>query len=526
LTLLGQFFKIVKYSVEFLMVFKTHSIFKEIESPSSLIPFPSLKKGKVLFASAEIFPLCPWSELADQSSGLSEKLYQSGIEIQVIQPLYRETVQSGLVFEDLRLPFKVTLGKDIFEGKFLKTKLPTGVVAILVDQPSLFNRPGMYGSNTGLYADNLDRFSFFCHAVLTYLRLSDFKAELIHCNDWATGLIPALLKCVFKNEETYSSLKTVFSIHHLAQQGNFDGSLLPRTGLPWSSYNLHEMEFWGQVSFIKGGIVFADSVVIDSEPYREKMLIPEWGFGLHGALEKRIETVWGIKIGADFEKWNPETDEALTHKYSQKTSAKKKENKKEWIRAFEMQCSETTPLVFCIGSLSTYRGDSFFHSILDVLLQLDASFVWIGETDPEFIALFEKYQEKSDKRWLCLSRSDETLLRRALAAADLLVIPNFFEPATLLQWYSLRYGAIPIVSKIASFADVVSSYDRKTGQGNAFLFEDHHSTSLLGKIISVLNLFRDEKVKHRLLLNAMRVSLDWKNTVAKYHDLYQYVKIK
>ncbi len=513
------------------MIFKTQvkPFLKEEEHFAPLIPFSLPKKSKVLFASAEIFPLCRWSELADQSSVLSGELRKSGTEIQVIQPLYRETLQSGLVFEDLHLPFKITLDKDVFEGNFLKTLLPTGGVAILVDQPSFFDRLNVYGDNggsssRGFYADNADRFAFFCHAVLMYLRLSDFKAEVIHCNDWATGLIPALLKRVFQNETALRSLKTVFSIHSLAQQGNFDGAMLPRTGLPWSSYNMHEMEFWGQVSFIKGGIVFADSVVLSSEHYCEKMLSPEWGFGLHGALQKRLGNLCGIKIGADFEHWNPEKDPALVHNYSQKTITKKKENKKEWLREFQMQGPETAPLVFLMGSFRSYKGDAFFPSVLDVFLQLEASFVWMAETEPGLLTLFEKYQGKSDKRWVCVHQTDETLLRRILAAADFLVIPGFFESAAMLQKYALRYGAIPIVSKMASFADVVSLYDRRTGQGNAFCFEDHHSTSLLGKIISALNLFRDEEVKQKLLLNAMCVRLDWQNTVAKYHEVYQYLK--
>ncbi len=497
---------------------------KESSQPSALIPFPPLKKSKVLFASAEVFPLCRRGELADQCSVLSRELKKSGTEIQVIQPLYRETRQGGLLFEDLRLPFKVTLGKDVFEGRFLKTLLPTGLPAILVEQPLLFDRPGVYGDGSGFYADNADRFAFFCHAVLMYIRLSGFKTEVIHCNDWATGLIPALLKRVFQDDGELRHLKTVFSIHHLAQQGNFDGAMLPRMGLPWSSFNLHEMEFWGQVSFIKGGIVFADSVVTDSRHYLEKMLFPEWGFGLQGALEKRLGNLWGIQSGADFEGWNPENDPALAQGYSQKTTAKKKENKKAWLREFQMQGAESAPLVFLMGSLRSYKGDAFFTSILDVFLQLEASFVWMAETEPELLALFEKYQKKSGKRWLCVRQADDPLLRRALAAADLLVIPSFFESATMLQWYALRYGAIPLVSRMASFADVVSVYDRKTGQGNAFCFEDHHSTSMLGKVISVLNLLRDEETKQRLILNAMNVRFDWQNTVAKYHEVYQYTE--
>lgn len=480
---------------------------------------------KILFVSPEITHLCKRGELADVSMTLPLELKKADCEIVLIQPLYSITAKNTcLKFEDLNLPFSVNLGAEQLDGRFFHSRLPNGLDVILVKNEFLFERKGIYGENNTDYPDNLDRAIFFCHAVLNYVRLSSFKPDIIHCNDWMTGLIPALLKTTFMDDSVFSGIKTVFTIHNLALQGNFDASLLVKTSLPWSSFNLHEMEFWGKFSLIKGGIVFSDALTTISETLQKKYLTPENGFGLHGTMATRKDRFWGIQNGVDYDIWSPEKDPFLKTTYSVDSYQKKKENKTALIKELKMKISPEMPLVAVIGSMNFYKDDDLLMPALDVFNQLDAGFIFSGEKNQKITDELISCSHKSKGSIVVVSENcDEEFIHNILGSVDILLLPSLFTPCNMLQLYALRYGTIPVVSSHCWLSEVMQVYHRNTGLGNGFMFEGNTACSMLAKLISTINSIRFEYHQTALIKNAMNVRIKWDKAIEKYLEVYRFV---
>ena len=270
----------------------------------------------ILIATSEAVPFAKTGGLADVCAALPVEISKLGHSAAVILPAYRQAWQSGLSIEPLPVEFTVPIGTRMVAGRLLRSKFPDSNVPVyLVEQPEYFDRPQLYREEGNDYRDNCERFVFFCRAVMEAIRLLDLKIDVLHANDWQTGLIPAYLKIEYRRQPGYEQIGTLLTIHNLAYQGLFWHWDMLLTGLDWKYFNWQQMEFFGNLNLLKTGLVFADRINTVSPRYAEEIQSAPLGCGLEGVLQQRRGVLSGIINGVDYRHWNPETDPHLPESY-------------------------------------------------------------------------------------------------------------------------------------------------------------------------------------------------------------------
>ncbi|MAT64318.1 MAG: glycogen synthase GlgA [Gammaproteobacteria bacterium] len=476
---------------------------------------------KILFASSEVHPLVKTGGLADVSGALPRALKNQHQDVRLILPAYQSVTQqlSGVKTLARIQPPGCTVSVQLHE-----TRLPDSRLRVyLVDIPEYFDRPGnpYLGPDGQDWPDNAQRFHAFARSVVE-LALDraglDWQPDLVHCNDWQTGLVPALLSL----EPTRPA--TVFTIHNLAYQGLFDWETFRDLGLPGHWWSLHALEFHGQLSFIKGGLVFADWITTVSPTYAEEIRTPAFGCGLEGLLQIRADRLRGILNGADYRIWNPNQDPHLPHHYNGRSLAGKAANKAALQREFDLPEQARTPLFAHIGRLVAQKGIDLLLDCLPQVLAGEAQLVLLGSGEPELEARLQALQAgHPDKIGLRLGY-DEALAHRIEAGADMFVMPSRFEPCGLNQLYSLRYGTLPVVRRTGGLADTVIDADataRAAGTATGFVFTEATPQALAEALRRALHLYPQTQAWKHLVQTAMRQDFSWKRSAGQYLELYE-----
>ncbi len=475
----------------------------------------------ILFASSEAHPLIKTGGLADVSGALPRAIKNAKQEICLILPAYPAARQAAC---SLRPVAKLQIAGSDAPVTLLQGRLPhTRVRLYLVDSPEHFDRPGgPYSTPQGEdWPDNAERFALFARAVceLAMDRAGlGWKPDLVHCNDWQTGLVPALLS------REHDRPATVFTIHNLAYQGLFGHEQFKALQLPSDWWSMHLLEFHHKLSFIKGGLVFADRLTTVSPTYAKEICTPEFGCGLDGLLKKRSDRLTGILNGVDYQAWNPGRDRLIPHTYTARTLRLKLENKIALQKTYGLPVKPDIPLFGSVGRLVEQKGIDLVLDLIPDLLQRPMQLVFLGTGQPELeTALREAGKKHPTKIGVHIGYSEE-LSHLVEAGSDAFLMPSRFEPCGLNQLYSLRYGTPPIVRRTGGLADSVvdaTGPNIKDGIATGFVFDEAEPEALLGAIDRALNLFAQQRVWKKLVERGMHEDFSWNRSAAAYLDLYE-----
>lgn len=487
---------------------------------------------KILFASSEAHPIIKTGGLADVCGALPLALQQLKQDVRLILPAYAQAFEHLSTAKTLVQLDLIGANNKIklIEGKLKDSEL----IVYLVDYPDYFNRQGHpYLDQTGHdWPDNAQRFALFSRAIsVLSLGLADmhWQPDLIHCNDWQTGLTPALLALQKKRPAT------LFTIHNLAYQGLFDRQTFVELELPDSFWSADSLEFYQQIAFIKGGLCYADKINTVSPSYRNQILTTEYGCGLEGVLKLRQADLHGILNGIDYQVWNPNDDPFIAKNFSSSTvSLNKLDNKKALQRQFNLPRSAHTPLIAIISRLVEQKGIDLLIQALPQLLRLEIQLLILGSGNEAIESELKQYENNPQykhKFGLKLGY-DEPLSHLIEAGADMFLMPSRFEPCGLNQMYSLRYGTIPIVRDTGGLHDTVVDAKISTDQqsteltlvnanATGFVFEQATAEAIIDTVKRATEIYTVRSLWRKLIRNAMQVNNSWEDRADQYIELYQ-----
>jgi starch synthase len=477
---------------------------------------------KILFVSSEVTPLAKTGGLADVSAALPQSLIEMGHDVKVVMPLYRSVAQGDYRLEQSDVTFEVPIKGQQSKGNVFSTELGDRLPVYFVGNSAFFDREGLYGTPRGDHPDNAERFIFFSRAALELSRGIGFQPDIVHCNDWQTGLIPVYLKTLYKDDPHFAQARTVFTVHNLAYQGVFPKETMGMSGLPESLFSIDGLEFYGRMNFMKGGILFSDVVTTVSRKYSQEIQTQEFGHGLEGVLRNRQTELFGILNGVDYKEWSPESDPHIAAPFGVQNLAGKKECKKDVLQLYELAERKRTPLIGMISRLAGQKGFDILLEALDDLFRLDVQFVLLGTGDEVYEKEFEKMASKHKKKMSVKIAFDNALAHKIEAGADMFMMPSRYEPCGLNQMYSLKYGTIPIVRATGGLDDTIMDFDVNSLKGNGFKFEDYSAAALVETVRRALKVYQDETLWLQLVKNAMGEDFSWGQSAEKYSQLYSF----
>lgn len=461
--------------------------------------------------------------LADVAGSLPGALKKLGVDVHVALPLYREVVQGGFPTHEIIKDIRVPLGKQQYGASIFQTVCDGGVPVYLVEREDMYDRPNLYGNPGGDYYDNLARFAFFTQAVFKLMEISDVKADIIHCHDWQTGLIPAYIKGPYSGSDTLRGVKSVFTIHNIGYQGIFPAEEFHLTGLPASDFFSQEgMEFWGNFSLLKAGIVYSDAITTVSPRYAREIKTSEYGMGMEGILQSREDSLSGILNGVDYATWNPAVDRHIPVKYSSGSLGGKIQCKEALLREIGLSYSDKSePLICMISRLDLQKGVDLFMKILDEMLKMDVKIIILGSGRSEIEDELMKVSKGNEDRFTLRLGFDDALAHRIIAGGDIFLIPSRYEPCGLTQMYALKYGTIPVVRATGGLDDTISEHNPLTGKGNGFKFDAYEPKEFLAAIKRAVKLYGHRNKWKNLMRIAMEEDFSWEKSAMRYLELYE-----
>ncbi|MCA9107563.1 MAG: glycogen synthase GlgA [Planctomycetales bacterium] len=481
----------------------------------------------ILLASSEVVPFAKTGGLADVSGALPIEIAKLGHRPIVFMPAYRAALQSGQPIEPYGDEFSIPIGSKIVAGSYLKSRLPNSDVdVVLVSQPEYFDRAGLYQENGEDYPDNCERFVFFCRAVMEGIRTLGLHVDLIHCNDWQTGLIPAYLALEYRHAPRYAKIASMLTIHNLAYQGNFWHWDMLLTGLDWRYFNWRQMEFFGRLNLLKTGIVFANSLTTVSPRYAQEIQTSELGCGLEGVLSHRTESLHGIINGIDETVWNPSIDPHLAANYDVNNWRDGKTTCKRALQEEMGLPTEAAPLIGLIGRLAEQKGWTLIIDLMKNLVpRTDVQWVVLGTGEPSYQQALEELAAAYPTKVAVRMAFSDAIAHRIEAGSDMFLMPSRYEPCGLNQLYSLKYGTVPIVHETGGLADTIVDFTgdaARDGASNGFQFREYRSEALLETVRRALEVFTHHPDQWgRLVECGMRQDWSWSRSARQYVSLYE-----
>src|SRR6266542_3412263 len=431
---------------------------------------------RILLVASEASPFAKTGGLGDVAAALPRALHALAHDARIMSPPYRgvEAHAAGLRTVVERVP--VPLGDHVIEGMLQETVTSAGVPVYFLAQDQYFDRDALYGTGDGDYPDSCERFTFFCRGVLESLLALDragsstWRPQLIHANDWQTGLIPVYLKTLYRDEPALEGLSTLFTIHNLAYQGVFWHYDMPMTGLGWDLFTPAGLEFYGKINFLKGGLIFSDLLTTVSRTYAREIRTAAFGAGLEGVLEERSQDLHGVVNGIDYDLWNPAKDPAIAEAYS----ADEPEGKAACRAALRSQFGLEAgpgPVIGLVTRLVEQKGLDLLLDAIPGVLAEGCQLVLVGSGDPLLEAAFSAAALRHPDKVAVHIGYDAYLARRVYAGSDCFLMPSRYEPCGLGQLIALRYGTIPVVRRSGGLADTVTEFDPARRAGTGFLLD-------------------------------------------------------
>jgi len=496
---------------------------------------PETPRHKVLFVSSELHPFAKTGGLGDVSSSLPKALKALYQDIRILIPAYPSAIQTAesLKYVDrIELPASgfpgdLGLSKGIKSVSIIETRLPSSHVKVWMIESELYNRSGgpYQDENAREWDDNDKRFALLNYvAVEIAMGRSNLKwqPDIVHGNDWQTGLISALLELEHIQHQRKRPA-TLFTIHNMAHMGVFSRERFDELQLEPSLWSHHELEFHDNFSFIKGGLVFSDRVNTVSPTYAREIQTEEFGYGLYGLLAYRNERLSGILNGIDMKEWDPAKDPLIKKNYAIKTLANKQSNKTALQKQFNLPRKKNVLLLGMVARLVYQKGVDLVLEYMKEILHLPVQIVILGSGDLELESRLRQWSIKHPEQIQLKIGYDEALSHLIEAGSDAFLMPSRFEPCGLNQLYSLRYGSIPVVRETGGLADTVVHASKENLTNNSatgIVFHEDHGSSLLDAINLTSLLFQDKKVWKKLMINGMKQEFSWKESARKYVELY------
>lgn len=445
---------------------------------------------KVLFAAAEVTPFVKTGGLGDVAFSLPKALVDAGVDCRVILPKYFDIPS---YFKDNMNEIMTVM--DFFSIWHLEHE---GVQFYFVGNDELFEREGIYG-----FEDDDRRFDLFCRAILYFIdTIDEFVPDIIHCNDWHTGLIPYIIKEKYQDSDKVRNIKTMLTIHNLKYQGVFDyDSVL--------------------VNFMNIGIMYADKLTTVSRSYAEEITTPEFGEGLDDILVDRRQDLTGITNGIDTDFYNPETDKDIFANYSRKDLAGKKEDKRELQRILGLDREDSFPIIAMVSRIDRDKGFDLVSEIMRELMDMDVQFVLLGKGDKQYEEMFEEYSTIDSEKMSSNILFSTKLAKQIYAGADIFLMPSLYEACGISQQIALRYGAVPVVRDTGGLRDTVENYDPAADTGTGFKFGDYSARELLAAVNKAVALYRHKDKWERLVVRGMNVDNSWNKSSKMYMDIYE-----
>ncbi|RJP22854.1 MAG: glycogen synthase GlgA [Candidatus Abyssobacteria bacterium SURF_5] len=477
---------------------------------------------KILLASSEMVPYSKTGGLADVAGALSKALSKLGHEVWAVVPYYRTTREKHPEIEDIDTTFSVPISDREEFGEIFKATLAGNAHVYFIGKAAYFDRDQLYGTPKGDYPDNAERFIFFSKAVLELCNVLDFEPDVIHCNDWQTGLVPIFLNSVLRGEPNFRSVASLFTIHNIGYQGLFWHLDMHLTNLPWDIFNPEGIEYYGKINFLKAGIVGAEVVNTVSTRYANEIQTKEFGCGMEGILRKRSDRLYGVLNGVDYDEWRPETDKYIAAPYSSKDLSGKARCKRDLLEQYGLPPIDDAPLLGIISRLADQKGFDILTPVIDQIVEEDFQLVVLGTGEERYHKLFEEIARKYPQRvGVKLAFSNE-LAHKIEAGADIFLMPSRYEPCGLNQMYSLKYGTVPLVRATGGLDDTIIDYpSNRSTAGNGFKFEEYTSEALLEKLKEARGFYRNKQEWERIMINGMACDFSWDASARKYEELYK-----
>jgi starch synthase len=508
----------------------------------------------ILFVATELAPMIKVGGLADVVSALSKALRLLGHKVTIALPHFPAIEAGGLMLARRLTPLTLPLtpippghagraaagpagnsrdgGGPAAEVTLFDGRLGSGVELLVLDiaapgaggapAQSLYHRPGIYGEQGVDYPDNAQRFGLFNRAVVEIVRQrarTGAPFDIVHAHDWPAAMVPYLIR---EQRAEFSRTRTVLTIHNLAHQGVFPSDALASLGLGLEHFATDRLEFYGQLNFLKGGILAADAITTVSNTYAREMLTPEFGERLEGVLQTRREKIQGIVNGIDYAVWNPMTDPALVARYDAEDMSNKGRCKSALFAEVGLPIQPDRPLIVSIGRIVHQKGSDLLAAALPRILKSDVSVVVAGTGDEALESKIKAAVAKNKDRAAFLGDVSEPLAHRLFAAADIVMIPSRYEPCGLTQLYAQRYGALPVATATGGLCDTIVDVDAALETGSGFLFDKPTAAAFTGAVQRALAAMAHPRWG-ALRRRVMRLDLGWDRPARRYAQSYRAV---
>lgn len=473
---------------------------------------------KIIFVSSEIVPFASTGGLGDVLAALPKALVEQGEEAIRFLPLYQSIDREKFGIEPCDYDIHIPLGNSWFHGTVWKNEWE-GVTTYFIHSNAFFERPGLYGAPNHGYGDNFERFLFFQKSVVRLIDEWDLQPDIVHCNDWQSGLMPMLLYYGIDGHFRAGREKTLMTIHNLLHQGWAPPEKFYMTQLPDSCYTMHTLEFYGEINTLKGGLVGATAINAVSPTYAEEVKTAQYGCKLNGVLYERRDVLCGILNGIDYKRWNPETDTHIAARYSVKDLSGKAVCKAELQKACGFEVNPEIPVLGMISRMVPQKGIDLLFEAIKPIVETGAQLVILGTGDKRYEVACRQWAERWPEQVCAWIEFSNTKAHQIEAGADMFLMPSEFEPCGQNQLYSMRYGTIPVVRAVGGLEDSVIDYTEKGGTGFKFKpFTPHAFFECLQRALFV---FKNSKRWKALMKRAMKQDFSVKHMANDYIELYR-----
>jgi starch synthase len=474
----------------------------------------------ILLTASEVTPFAKTGGLADVAGALPGELCRLGHDVRIFMPLYRCIKKREFNLRPVTELPPIAVGGVNRTGKVWQGDLH-GVPVYFLEQDDFFDREGLYGTSRNDYPDNAERFGYMARALLTALPKIGFRPDILHLNDWQTGLVPALLRSDWAGDSFYGDTATLTTIHNLGYQGLFPAETVSSLNLDPALFTMEGLEYFGQVSFLKSGLIFADLLTTVSETYCAEIQTSQMGHGFDGILRSRSNRLFGVLNGIDDQLWDPRNDTALPACYDADDLAGKRQNKRRLQMKLGLQCDADKPLVAMVTRLAGQKGLDLVEQAWEGLLKRGVQMAILGSGDQDFMDRFAALGVQSPEQAAVRLGFDDGLARLIYAGSDMFLMPSRYEPCGLGQLIALRYGSVPVVRKTGGLADTVFDPIDEADRANGFTFSEISASAMLEALDRALALYRDSEGWLRLLRNGMQGDFSWRRSALRYLELYR-----
>ncbi len=500
-----------------------------------------MSRLNVLFVASEVAGFAKTGGLADVAGALPRALAQLGHRVAVVMPFHRAVRYGKQPVEPTPHVLTVPIGTRTLACRLLRGTLPKSDVPVFfIDAPDYFDRDdpptgrGLYqqtmpGGYKADYPDNAERFVFFSRAVMAAVPHVGFVPDVLHANDWQTGLLPVYVSEALRLRAEYSHVRTVFTIHNIAYQGMFNRGVMDLTGLPGYLFNHSQLEYHGHLNFLKSGVVYADAVNTVSPTYSREIQTAEYGCGLEGLLGQVRYKLSGIVNGVDYGEWDPAHDPLIPARFDRESVFEQKPKNKAALQGqYHLPVDAAKPVMGMVARLVNQKGVDLVMSSAPGFLDMGCQLVFLGDGDREYHDQLQGLRDRHPDQVGVFLGFDESLAHLVEAGSDLFLMPSRYEPSGLNQLYSLKYGTPPVVRATGGLADTIvnaSEENIRNGTGTGFSFQDYTAHALYETVKWALTLYRTRPDDfRRVVLSAMKQDWSWTRSAAKYEELYRKVK--